>query len=207
MAAETGLTQNAIVRIWHAFGLQPHRVENFKFSKDPQFIEKVRDIVAVHEPTGSCHCVVRGTKRARWQVLNRKSRFCRWPPACPPGNHTITRGMGLRLCLRPRCGQRRDYQQLLPPARHQEFLRFLNDIDANLPGGFDVHLVMDNYDPTRGSVAKAARGGLILCDDATEPADTVQRATFRSQDHHPVCPLVPAVWVEFPEPGGDDGGA
>ena len=42
MAAETGLSQNAIVRIWHAFGLQPHRVENFKFSTDPQFVEKVR---------------------------------------------------------------------------------------------------------------------------------------------------------------------
>jgi transposase len=47
MAAETGLSQNAIVRIWHAFGLPPHRVENFKFSKDPQFVEKVRDIVGL----------------------------------------------------------------------------------------------------------------------------------------------------------------
>jgi len=45
MAQEVGLTQNAIVRIWRAFELQPHRVENFKFSKDPQFVEKVRDIV------------------------------------------------------------------------------------------------------------------------------------------------------------------
>ena len=45
MAQEVGLTQNAIVRIWRAFGLQPHRVENFKFSKDPQFVEKVRGIV------------------------------------------------------------------------------------------------------------------------------------------------------------------
>jgi len=44
MATEMGLTQNAIVRIWRAFGLQPHRVETFKFSKDPQFVEKVRDI-------------------------------------------------------------------------------------------------------------------------------------------------------------------
>jgi hypothetical protein len=48
MAAETGLTQNVIVRIWRAFGLQPNRVENFKFSKDPQFIEKVRDIVGLY---------------------------------------------------------------------------------------------------------------------------------------------------------------
>ena len=48
MAAEMGLTQNAVVRIWRAFGLQPHRVENFKFSKDPQFVEKVRDIVGLY---------------------------------------------------------------------------------------------------------------------------------------------------------------
>src|SRR5690349_23814814 len=48
MAEEVGLTQNAIVRIWRAFGLQPHRVENFKFSKDPQFVEKVRDIVGLY---------------------------------------------------------------------------------------------------------------------------------------------------------------
>jgi hypothetical protein len=47
MAQEAGLTQNAIVRIWRAFGLRPHRVENFKFSKDPQFVEKVRDIVGL----------------------------------------------------------------------------------------------------------------------------------------------------------------
>src|SRR5215472_1686544 len=45
MAAATGLSDHTIARIWHAFGLQPHRVETFKLSNDPQFIEKVRDIV------------------------------------------------------------------------------------------------------------------------------------------------------------------
>ena len=48
MAQKTGLSQTAIVRIWRAFGLQPHRVENFKFSKDPQFVDKVRDIVGLY---------------------------------------------------------------------------------------------------------------------------------------------------------------
>src|SRR5262245_24382620 len=48
MAAEAGLSQNAIVRIWRAFGLQPHRVENCKFSKDPQIMQKVRDIVGLY---------------------------------------------------------------------------------------------------------------------------------------------------------------
>ena len=48
MAQKAGLSQSAVVRIWHAFGLQPHRVENFQFSKDPQFVEKVRDIVGLY---------------------------------------------------------------------------------------------------------------------------------------------------------------
>lgn len=48
MAQKAGLSQTAIVRIWRAFGLQPHRVENFKFSRDPQFVEKVRDIVGLY---------------------------------------------------------------------------------------------------------------------------------------------------------------
>jgi len=52
--------QNAIVRIWRAFGLQPHRVENFKFSKDPQFVEKVRDIVGLYLNRGSCNRAVCG---------------------------------------------------------------------------------------------------------------------------------------------------
>jgi transposase len=48
MAAETGVTQNAVVRIWHAYGLQPHRQETWKLSKDPQFIEKVHDICGLY---------------------------------------------------------------------------------------------------------------------------------------------------------------
>src|SRR5678810_1314857 len=48
MAEKAGLSQTAVVRIWHAFGLQPHRLENFKLSKDPQFVEKVRDVVGLY---------------------------------------------------------------------------------------------------------------------------------------------------------------
>ena len=48
MAAEVGLTQNAVLRIWHAFGLAPHRQQTWKLSKDPQFIDKVRDVVGLY---------------------------------------------------------------------------------------------------------------------------------------------------------------
>jgi transposase len=60
MAKASGLSQTAVVRIWHAFGLQPHRAETFKLSTDPLFIEKVRDIVGLYlNPSGSCDGVVR----------------------------------------------------------------------------------------------------------------------------------------------------
>ena len=60
---------------------------------------------------------------------------------------------------------------------------------------------------TNRKCCKPEGGGLILCDDATEPTGTVQGATFRSRDHCSLRPLVPAVWAELPEPGGDDGRA
>jgi transposase len=67
MAEQTGLTQNAIVRIWHAFGLQPHRVENFKFSKDPQFVEKVRDIVGLYVNPPDRAIILCVMKRAKYR--------------------------------------------------------------------------------------------------------------------------------------------
>ena len=71
MAQEAGLTQNAIVRIWRAFGLQPHRVENFKFSKDPQFVEKVRDIVGLYLNPPERAVVLSVDEKSQIQALDR----------------------------------------------------------------------------------------------------------------------------------------
>src|SRR5580658_8397777 len=67
MAKKTGLSQTAIVRIWHTFGLQPHRVENFKFSKDPQFVEKVRDIVGLYMNPPDRAIILCVMKRAKYR--------------------------------------------------------------------------------------------------------------------------------------------
>ena len=65
MAQKAGLSQTAIVRIWHAFGLQPHRVENFKFSKDPPICGKgAGHCRTVHESAGSRHRPVCGRKES-----------------------------------------------------------------------------------------------------------------------------------------------
>jgi transposase len=147
MAQKTGLSQTAIVRIWRAFGLQPHRVENFQFSKDPQFVEKVRDIVGLYLNPPDRAIVLCVDEKSQVQALNRTQPILPLAPGVPARQshdyerHGVTSlfaaldvasGVTISSCYRRH--------------RHQEFLRFLNDIDANLPGGFDVHLVMDNYE-------------------------------------------------------------
>jgi len=146
MAVETGLSQNAIVRIWRAFGWQPHRVENFKFSKDPQFVEKVRDIVGLYLNPPDRAIVLCVDEKSQVQALNRTEPILPLGPGVPTRQshdyerHGVTSlfaamdmasGVTISTCYRRH--------------RHQEFLRFLNDIEASLPKGFDVHLVMDNY--------------------------------------------------------------
>ena len=146
MAQEMGLSQNAIVRIWRAFGLQPHRVENFKFSKDPQFVEKVRHIVGLYLNPPDRAIVLCVDEKSQVQALNRTEPILPLAPGVPARQshdyerHGVTSlfaamdvasGVTISTCYRRH--------------RHQEFLRFLNEIEDNLPAELDVHLVMDNY--------------------------------------------------------------
>ena len=146
MAKETGLSQNAIVRIWRAFGLQPHRVENFKFSKDPQFVEKVRDIVGLYLNPPDRAIVLCVDEKSQVQALNRTQPILPMAPGVPARQshdyerHGVTSlfaamdvasGVTISTCYRRH--------------RHEEFLRFLNQIHESLPPGLEVHLVMDNY--------------------------------------------------------------
>jgi transposase len=146
MAEAMDLSQNSIVRIWHAFGLQPHRVENFKFSKDPQFVEKVRDIVGLYLNPPDRAIVLCVDEKSQVQALNRTEPILPLAPGVPARQshdyerHGVTSlfaamdvasGVTISTCYRRH--------------RHQEFLRFLNQIEDSLPAGLDVHLVMDNY--------------------------------------------------------------
>ena len=90
MAREAKLSQTAISRIWRAFGLQPHRQETLKFSTDPLFVEKTRDIVGLYvDPPvkGMELCV---DEKSQIQALDRPSPYCRWRPALPNGVRTTT---------------------------------------------------------------------------------------------------------------------
>jgi len=90
MAQKTGLSQSAIVRIWRAFSLQPHRVENFKFSKDPQFVEKVRDIVGLYLNPPDKAVVLCVDEKSQVQALNRTQPILPLAQECRLGNRMIT---------------------------------------------------------------------------------------------------------------------
>ena len=83
MAKKIGLSQTAIVRIWRAFGLQPHRVENFKLSKDPQFVEKVRDIVGLYMNPPDRAIVLCVDEKSQVQALNRTQPILPLAPGVP----------------------------------------------------------------------------------------------------------------------------
>ena len=146
MAEKTGLSQTAIVRIWHAFGLQPHRVENFKLSKDPQFIEKVRDIVGLYLNPPNRAIVLCVDEKSQVQALNRTQPILPLAPGVPARQtHDYERHGVTSLFAAMDVASGVTISNCYRRHRHQEFLRFLNEIEENLPRGLDVHLIMDNY--------------------------------------------------------------
>jgi transposase len=146
MAQKTGLSQTAIVRIWHAFGLQPHRVENFKFSKDPQFVEKVRDIVGLYLNPPDRAIVLSVDEKSQVQALNRTQPILPLAPGVAARqSHDYERHGVTSLFAALDVASGATISSCYRRHRHQEFLAFLKDIEANLPPGVDVDLIMDNY--------------------------------------------------------------
>ena len=146
MAKRCGLSQSAVSRIWRAFTLQPHRVETFKLSKDPLFIEKVRDIVGLYLNPPDRALVLCVDEKTQIQALDRTQ------PVLPlrPGQaerrtHDYTRygTTTLFAALEARSG--RVLGEFHHRHRTREFRHFLGTIDAAVPAELDVHLILNNY--------------------------------------------------------------
>ncbi|HET7892662.1 MAG TPA: IS630 family transposase [Candidatus Sulfotelmatobacter sp.] len=146
MAQKTGLSQTAVVRIWHAFGLQPHRVENFKLSKDPQFVEKVRDIVGLYMRPPDNAVVLCVDEKSQVQALNRTQPILPLGPGVPARqSHDYERHGVTSLFAALNVATGETLAKCHRRHRHQEFLKFLTVIDSTLPSDAEVHVVMDNY--------------------------------------------------------------
>src|SRR3954452_22224454 len=90
MAREGGLTQSAVLRIWQAFGLQPHRQQTWKLSRDPQFIDKVGDVVGLYLDPPERAVVLVSMRSPRSSPWIRPRRSCRCSRACPSAPPTTT---------------------------------------------------------------------------------------------------------------------
>lgn len=148
MARASGLTQNAIVRIWHAFGLKPHLQETFKLSADPFFVEKVRDIVGLYlnPPERTRAVVLCVDEKSQIQALDRSQPILPMRSGQPERRtHDYYRHGTTSLFAALDIATGKIIGRCHPRHRHQEFLRFLNQIDEAVPAGQEIHLILDNY--------------------------------------------------------------
>ncbi len=146
MAKASGLTQTAVVRIWHAFGLQPHRQETFKLSTDPLFIDKVRDIVGLYLDPPLKAMVLCVDEKSQMQALDRTQPILPMMPGCPQRRtHDYARHGTTTLFAALDIATGKVIGELHRRHRSKEFLKFLRSVDQNVPQALPVHLVMDNY--------------------------------------------------------------
>lgn len=146
MEQATGISRSSISRIWRAFALKPHRTETFKLSKDPLFIEKVRDIVGLYMNPPDRAMVLCVDEKSQIQALDRTQPLLPMRPGqIERRTHDYVRHGTTSLFaaldvatgeIIGRCHRRH---------RAVEFRRFLNAIDEAVPADLEVHLVLDNY--------------------------------------------------------------
>jgi transposase len=146
LASQVGLSQTAVVRIWHAFGLQPHRTETFKVSTDPFFVEKVRDVVGLYINPPDHAMVLCVDEKSQVQALDRTQPILPLRPGLPEQRtHDYERNGTTTLFAALDIATGRVIGQCYRRHRHQEFLKFLEVVDSKIPSEGEVHLVLDNY--------------------------------------------------------------
>lgn len=145
MAAAVGHAPSTIHRIWKAFGLQPHRVETFKLSSDPLFVEKVRDIVGLYIAPPERALVLCVDEKSQIQALDRTQPLLPMRPGqAERRSHDYTRHGTLSLFAALDVASGKVLGKCFARHRASEFLKFLREIESNVLPDLDIHLVMDN---------------------------------------------------------------
>jgi transposase len=146
LARQCGLSRSTVSRIWQAFALQPHRSESFKLSKDPLFIDKVRDIVGLYLSPPDRAMVLCVDEKSQIQALDRTQPLLPMRPGqVERRSHDYKRHgtTSLFAALDVKTGT--VIGECHRRHRSVEFRKFLDTIDQNVPAALDVHLVLDNY--------------------------------------------------------------
>ena len=146
LAAELDVSPNAVRRVWKAFGLRPDRTETFSLSKDPQFVEKVRDVVGLYMSPPDNALVLCVDEKSQIQALDRMQPLLPMLPTHPERRtNTYARHGTTSLFAALDIATGRVIGKTYRRHRAQEFRKFLDEIEAAVPAHLDVHLVMDNY--------------------------------------------------------------
>jgi transposase len=145
MAGAMSMSQSAISRIWRAFGLQPHRVTTFKLSKDPLFIEKVRDIVGLYMSPPERAIVLCVDEKSQIQALDRTQPLLPMRSGhAEARTHDYVRHGTTSLFAALDVKTGKVIGECHRRHRAIEFRKFLETIDASVPQELDVHVVLDN---------------------------------------------------------------
>jgi transposase len=146
MAREVGLHHGQIAEIWKAHGLKPHLVRTFKLSKDPRFVEKLRDVVGLYVSPPERAIVFSFDEKSQIQALDRTQ------PGLPlkkgragTMTHDYKRHGTTTLFAALDVATGELFHECLPRHRHQEFLRFLRTVERQTDPDLDLHFILDNY--------------------------------------------------------------
>ena len=146
MAKASGVSVSSVQRIWRAHGLQPHRVRQFKLSNDPKFVDKLRDVVGLYVDPPTHAIVLSVDEKSQIQALDRTQ------PGLPlkkgragTMTHDYKRHGTTTLFAAPNILDGTVIGRNMQRHRHQEFIRFLNAVEAEVPASKAVHVILDNY--------------------------------------------------------------
>jgi transposase len=146
MAKASGISASAVRRIRRSHGLQPHRVRRFKLSNDPQFTAKVRNIVGLYVDPPAHAVVLSVDEKSQIQALDRTQPGLPLKKGrCGTMTHDYIRNGTTTLFAALDVLEGKVIGRCMQRHRHQEFIRFLNAIEAEVPAGKVVHLILDNY--------------------------------------------------------------
>jgi len=146
MAHAQGISAASVQRIWEAHGLQPHRTKTFKLSKDPHFVEKLRDVVGLYLNPPEKALVLCVDEKSQIQALQRSQPGLPLKPGrCQTMTHDYKRHGTTTLFAALDLLEGTVIGDCLPRHRHQEFLKFLRRIDQETREDLALHLILDNY--------------------------------------------------------------
>jgi transposase len=146
MAKAAGISVSSVQRIWRSHGLQPHRVRQFKLSKDPKFVEKLQDIVGLYVAPPAHALVLSIDEKSQIQALDRTQPGLPLKKGrCGTMTHDYKRHGTTTLFAALNVLDGTVIGRNMQRHRHQELIRFLNAIEAQVPAGKVIHAIIDNY--------------------------------------------------------------